>query len=66
MRAKSAVYASEECDVCERRVRCMRAKSAMYASDERDKTTGAIYANNSAMYANDRNHDEDSEVDGQR
>jgi len=38
----------------------------MYVSDERDKTTGAIYADGSAMYANDRKHDEDSEVDGDK
>jgi len=44
---------------------------AMYASDERDETTSAMYASDSAMYdgamyANDRNHDEDSEVDGDK
>jgi len=31
-----------------------------------DKTTGAMYANDSAMYASNRNHNSDSEVDGDK
>jgi len=45
------MYANSECSVCERQV---------------DKTTGAMYANDSAVYASNRNHDEDSEVDGDK
>ena len=46
------MYANGECDVCAKR--------------QDDKTTGAMYANDSAMYASNRNHDEDSEVDGDK
>jgi len=31
-----------------------------------DKTTGAMYANDGAVYASNRNHDEDNEVDGDK
>jgi len=46
-----AMYANGRCNVCER---------------QDDETTGAMYANDSAMYASNRNHDEDSEVDGNK
>ena len=45
------MYANGRCNVCER---------------QDDETTGAMYANDSAMYASNRNHDEDSEVDGNK
>jgi len=46
----------------------MRATSASKKTTGRqdDGTTGAMYANDDAMYASNRNHDERNEVDGDK
>ena len=50
-----------------RLVQCMRTASAMYASDKMTRRwERCTYSNDSAMYASNRNHGEDSEVDGDK
>jgi len=46
----------------------MRTASASEKTTGRqdDGTTGAMYANDSAMYASNRSHDEGNEVDGDK
>jgi len=54
------------CEVREWRVRARRRQDNRTTGQQDNGTTGAMYANDSAMYASNRNHDEGNEVDGDK